>query len=370
MYYFLQKIISRHCFGIPRKDVPPLLHFKVCHGLVGLAFLLMCALPFSTTVAETRIVGGTPTTTDQFPWIVYLDISFGSAACGGTLIASEWVLTAAHCIPDTNLNIVAILGHDSVSKEQIKVDQTFPHQYYAGYDNDIALLHLSWPSAKTPIPSISDNAIEGFLATIVGYGIDEYGKFGYLNRVEVPITSDEVCSQFGYDHGYIVTNNEFCAGVGSNYTIYPNSCSGDSGGPVMVYTKDGWSQIGIVSLGLRFNGCGTGYSVYTRIWNYLNWIKQTISAAPPPPPTTTQEKSDAIFNVIEASYSQLFSPPQSTSVIGSGEEIVYYRFYNNQYQGVLATYRNYVWYRFSGGDWQRYSTLDEANKFLCNNQCW
>merc|ERR1712088_716432 len=58
---------------------------------------------------ERRIVGGEDSTSGKYPWIVTLNDgpSWGgedhSHACGATLIAANWVVTAAHCIADQGL---------------------------------------------------------------------------------------------------------------------------------------------------------------------------------------------------------------------------------------------------------------------------
>ena len=44
-----------------------------------------------------RVVGGKATDPDRFPYFVALVGSSGSVACGGSLIAQDVVLTAAHC---------------------------------------------------------------------------------------------------------------------------------------------------------------------------------------------------------------------------------------------------------------------------------
>jgi hypothetical protein len=84
---------------------------------------------------------------------------------------------------------------------------------------------------------------------------------------------------------------------------------------------------------------------------------------------TLEEKSNAIFDKVENAYGEYFSPSVATKIEVYGSDIIYFRTYDNEYQSVLATYQNSVWYSFYG-NWIRYGTLDEANQQLCNNQCW
>jgi hypothetical protein len=80
-------------------------------------------------------------------------------------------------------------------------------------------------------------------------------------------------------------------------------------------------------------------------------------------------KSNAIFNRVEQTYAELFFPATITQSIGAGEETIYYRFYNNQYQAALATYQGDLWYAFYN-EWNHFGTLEEGNQYLCNSQCW
>jgi chymotrypsin-like protease len=54
-------------------------------------------LPSANEQPEPRIVGGQDVDVGEWPWQVRLSI-FPGSRCGGTIIAENWVLTAAHCV--------------------------------------------------------------------------------------------------------------------------------------------------------------------------------------------------------------------------------------------------------------------------------
>ena len=101
-----------------------------------------------------RIVGGSESQANQFPWMAYLQIKFWSgdtATCGGTLISQDWVLTAAHCLYGGVEVRVTLGAHDtrnSLSSVSFTLSpQSFnshPNFVYGKVEDDIALIRLPY----------------------------------------------------------------------------------------------------------------------------------------------------------------------------------------------------------------------------------
>jgi len=104
-----------------------------------------------TSKYERLIVGGEIANKTDWPWIVSLN-KYDSHWCGGSLIAPQWVLTAAHCVVDRSRNarsskiyIVAVGAHKlSEVNQKIKVSKVIIHPDYDDDTmvNDVALLKL------------------------------------------------------------------------------------------------------------------------------------------------------------------------------------------------------------------------------------
>lgn len=93
----------------------------------------------------------------------------------------------------------------------------------------------------------------------------------FLMKVRLPIVSMEACKQ---STEKIITDNMFCAGYSEESQ---DACKGDSGGPFAVLYQGTWYLLGIVSWG---EGCAEvgKYGAYTRVSNYLSWIKEVIDS--------------------------------------------------------------------------------------------
>lgn len=271
-----------------------------------------CASPPSADEAETAsassIVGGTAARIDSWPGMAHLE-SRGQAICGGTLVANEWVVTAAHCIqpgtPNGGVDQI-VLGRQVISAgggEKIRVAQAIVHEGYSEQttDNDIALLRLQRTTTrpKARLVSAADwtsIAKVNLPVTVVGWGATaENGpQSNVLKQVTVPLLAHADCKQRYAREGATITANMICAGTNQGGL---DSCQGDSGGPLFANVGGVPAQVGIVSWG---SGCARAGvpGVYTRLTNYLTWLAAKTNGAvgapaPAPAPDAGTPGKDA-----------------------------------------------------------------------------
>ncbi|KAG7504291.1 serine protease 27-like [Solea senegalensis] len=239
---------------------------------------------------NTKIVGGESASAGAWPWQVSLH-RFGSHFCGGSLINSQWILTAAHCFSSTStFGLLVYLGRESQqgvnSNEQSRsVSEVINHPDYDTNtnDNDICLLKLSSAVDFTdyirPVCLAGSGAVfpAGTSCWVTGWGtIGSSVPLPFpeeLQEVQVPIVSNTQCRETYSD----LTSNMICAGLSEGGK---DSCQGDSGGPLVSQSGSQWVQSGVVSFGF---GCALPNipGVYARVSEYQSWINSQISSDQP-----------------------------------------------------------------------------------------
>ena len=201
--------------------------------------------------------------------------------CGGTLISSQHVLTAAHCTAgNTASNLAVLVGEhriDDNSFTRIPVSAITDHPNYNSntLDNDYSILTLSSPVSTSDMvrpaclpAGTSDYA--GRTATVSGWGTTSSGgnQPTVLNDVQVTVQTNAQCNSA---YGGSITGNMICAADAGK-----DSCQGDSGGPMVVEENGKYAVVGVVSWGY---GCALPQypGVYARVTSKLDWILQNTS---------------------------------------------------------------------------------------------
>ncbi|XP_072043217.1 ovochymase-2-like [Amphiura filiformis] len=250
-----------------------------------------CGLQTVDLLPETQIVGGQPAQEGEYPWqaAVYVD---GRRICGASLVAPDWIITAAHCIDVLNDPPIYefMLGSNSLSdisenSQKIPCSGVYVHPMYgenanSSYDADIALMKMERPFEITDhvrtvcVPQMSqeDEFETDTPVTITGWGTTFEGgpQNPDLFEVTVPVVDQQQCVDYYAPEP--ITDNMICAGLPEGGK---DSCQGDSGGPLVGLIKnpdgDRWYLGGVVSWGF---GCARPElpGVYTRVTEFEDWI--------------------------------------------------------------------------------------------------
>lgn len=262
----------------------------------------------STFVSLPQIIGGYEAASGDWPWMTAILVAgqpdlYKAQYCGGVLIAANWVLTAGHCVEGRSAGdiqvAVGVYDLANWSGTRIGVKRIVKHPAYVNfYANDIALLELNSTSAQQPITLFSGASVQGIdpkllgrMTTLVGWGLADTASSWYyptkLRQVNLPVVADWYCNS-GY--GVTLSASQLCSG----YSDAKDTCTGDSGGPMMLVVDGQWVHVGLVSFGADCQTDNGYFGVYTRSSSYVDFVKQYVPAAkftagtqviPPPAPT-------------------------------------------------------------------------------------
>lgn len=249
------------------------------------------AQTLASTIQTRMIVGGSEASPTAWPWQIAVLDRKKRLICGGTLITSEFVLTAAHCVT-TNMHIIAgeynLVEREGHEQEK-RVARTFKHPQYNknNVDNDIALLKLEtplvlndkvWPAC---LPEQNEELKPESMATILGWGAISYHRQpdgkpqverdDVLHQAMVPVVDfDECKNSYGDD---LESHHVVCAGYKEGRI---DSCAGDSGGPLLFEKDNRWLVYGVTSFG---DECGKEgkYGIYSKTSIYVNWIRKIVT---------------------------------------------------------------------------------------------
>ena len=322
------------------------------------AFLLAAvslALPAQASALEPRVINGTPSDGSDAYLVALLDAAqyrdeggFQAQFCGGTLTTPTIVVTAAHCVREDNgtislpQSIVVAVGGDleSPSLRTYPVTSVTVHPGYVADSAiyDVAVLTLGTPvtgaTTLTPLRPEETAAVmvSGAPLRVVGWGNTSTTDDVFPSRPvagSVTLFPDTACGGGGdftlngvHFRGFGSADAdpqiEVCAsGVRADRAIV-DSCSGDSGGPLISGIGAAARLVGIVSWGQKCSGRTPG--VYTRVSAMYPFLVQTgaISGTPPaasvtPAPATTPPPPSIVIQPKRNALVVAFTVPVTTA---------------------------------------------------------
>ncbi|KAG7340037.1 trypsin-like serine protease [Nitzschia inconspicua] len=246
---------------------------------------------------QTKIVGGNDADYGEYEYYVQLFSGTTGLLCGGSLIAPNVVLTAAHCFTE-NLQYVSV-GSDELAltygvengySQHARITAIAIHPSYEGHNSleyDIMLLKLDENLTQfKPLSLNFDDSLPrvGDAVTVIGLGMtdaqDQHSVPDTLQELTLEIVPSEECFPPGSIlNDYVNGAVEFCASSPGKMGG-KGHCFGDSGGPAFAVDSSGEHiQMGVVSWVGSLCAAPGDSSVYSRVSTSRDFISSVVCDA-------------------------------------------------------------------------------------------
>ncbi|XP_015996741.1 probable threonine protease PRSS50 [Rousettus aegyptiacus] len=244
----------------------------------------------------------------RWPWMVSVRAN-GTHICAGTLIASRWVLTVAHCLTQDDVIYSVRVGSPWINQttqtssdapvRRVIVNSKFQSRRYwswVGKANNIGLLQLEqslkyseyvWPIC---LPGFDYELNDHSICTVMGWGLPRvdgrWPQFRTIQEKEVTILNNKECDSFYHKFSKIssliriINSQMICA----SDTHREEFCYEITGEPLACPVEDTWYLVGMVSWG---PGCKNSEAppIYVRVSAYHSWVLDRISGQALPAPS-------------------------------------------------------------------------------------